>query len=161
MAATAGPKPGIKGAVLRNTGTYGSPTWTEFDLVKDVSFPPAWDIADASSRQTRVKLNAKTMMGCVVGISVRQDDADTGYVAIDDAHYEDTVIDMLVLSGPLTTEGSRGVRMHFIVNKTAEDQSSGAIIYSQYDLLPAFSTEGDPKWIKVGAASALTAADPG
>ena len=38
MAATAGAKAGIDGAVYRNTGTYGSPTWTEMPIaVKSAS----------------------------------------------------------------------------------------------------------------------------
>jgi hypothetical protein len=161
MAATSFVKLGIKAKIYRNTGTYGSPTWTHLALVRDCTVNAPWDIVDASTRSHRVKLNAKTMMGLTIGISMRKDDLDAGAVAILAAAMEDTVIDMLILDGPITTEGSTGYRSHFIVNPTGEDQGPGAALYPTYDLLPAYSSEGDPKYITVGSASALTPSDPG
>lgn len=161
MAAASGVKVGIKSKIYRNTGTYGSPTWTEITLVRDGTLNVPWDLADASTRATRVKLNAKTMLDLTFNCAVRADDADAGAVALFGAAFEDTVIDVLALDGPISTEGSSGVRFHALVNMTSQDQGAGSVVYNTYDLKPGFSTEGYPKYIVTGSSSALTAADPG
>jgi hypothetical protein len=161
MAATSHVKLGVKARAYRNTGTYGSPTWTALNLVRDLTVNAPWDVADASSRGSRVKLNAKTMMGLTFNLTLRKDDLDAGAVAMLAAAMEDTAIDMLILDEAITNEGSTGFRCHMLVNLTSEDQGAGAVLYPNFDLLPTFSSEGDPKYITVGAASALTSADPG
>lgn len=158
MAAVAGVKVGIEGAVYRNTGTYGSPTWTEVTLVRDVDPKFPWDMGDASSRETRAKLYAKTMIDIAVSLTVRADDANTGYQALFDAAMSPTtVLDMLVLDGPLTAEGSMGVRSHFNASETGQSQGASDVIYTTFELKPGWSSEGYPSKIEVGSASALTA----
>lgn len=158
MAAAAGVKVGIKGQMLRNTGTYGSPTWTAIALVRDVTPVRAWDMADASSRETRAKLYAKTMIDVGATAVVRADDVNTGYQALYDASNSPTsVVDLLILDGPLTTEGSAGVRAEFLVSETGAPQEAGGVIYSTFDLKPAWTSNGYPSSIDVGASSALTA----
>ena len=61
----------------------------------------------------------------------------------------------------ITVEGSRGVRAHFYLSITAEDQAIGAAVFDTFDLRPGYSTDGVPKIVTVGASSALTLTDPG
>lgn len=158
MAAASAVKPGIDGAVYRNSGTYGSPTWAEITLIRDVSPSFPWDMADASSRTHKAKLYAKTMIDIGAQLVVRADDADAGYQALFDAAMSSTTLmDMLVLDGPITTEGSMGVRCHFNVNESGQSQGAGDVIYTTFDLKPGYHTDGDPKKIEVGATSTLTA----
>lgn len=161
MAATSFVKQGIKAVIYRNTGTYGSPTWTAVTLVRDLTVSAPWDMSDASTRASRVKLSAKTMMDITIGIVLRADDLDAAAVALYSAAFEDTAIDFLVLDGLISVEGSSGIRCHMLTNLTSQDQGSGNVIYNNYDLKPTYSSEGVPKMIVTGATSALTATDPG
>lgn len=161
MAAASGVKVGIKCKVYRNTGTYGSPTWTEITLIRDATMSCPWDLVDASSRAHRVKLFAKTLEDITVNVVLRADDADAAAIALYAAAHEDTALDLLVLDGPIATEGSSGLRAHFIVNLTGQDQGSGSVVYNTYDLKPAFSSEGNPKYVVMGATSTINASDPG
>lgn len=157
MAAAAGAKVGIKGQTLRNTGTYGSPTWAAIALIRDVTTMRAWDTADASARESRAKLYAKTMVDVGATLTVRADDVNTGYQALYDAsNSPSSVVDLLILDGPLATEGSAGVRGEFLVSETGAPQEAGGVIYSTFDFKPKWTSNGYPSSVDVGATSALT-----
>jgi hypothetical protein len=164
MAAVSAIKPAIKAVIYRNTASstpYASPTWTALTLVRDVNAARPWDFGDASIRATRVKLYHPTQMDFAFSMTMRCDDLDTGYLAIDAAAVSGAVLDLLILDGALTVEGSRGVRAHFHVSDTGQDQAIGNILYKTYELKAGFSSDGVPKAISVGASSAITATDPG
>lgn len=157
-AAQAGTKAGIAARVYRNTGTYGSPTWTATNCVRDAQPAFPWDLVDASKRATRAKLYGKTQIDLSVQLVCKADDADTGYGALVDLAVSPTaVLDMLVLDGPLTAEGARGVRAHWLGSLSSQPQGAGDNVYTTIDLKPADSSEGVPSAITVGAASAITA----
>lgn len=161
MATTPGVKLGIKAVMYRNTGAYGSPSWSAMTSIRDVTVTCPWDMVEAITRGSRTKLYAKTLMDLGFSAMVRKDDNSTDAVALLAAAMQDTVLDCLILDGPLTTEGSTGFRAHLLVNLPSEDQGASAVIYDSYEFKPGFSSEGVPKYITVGASSALTAANPG
>jgi hypothetical protein len=162
MSAEAKDKPGVKCVAYRNTGTYGTPTWTPLTCIKDANVAKPWDLSEASVRATRVKLYAPAQVDFAVSITVKCDNVDTGYKALNAKTVDATVLDMLILDGPLTDEGAEGVRAHWHVSDTGQDQSIGVgATYKTLDLKPGFSTEGWPMAVAVGAASAITMTAPG
>jgi hypothetical protein len=159
MAATSAMKPGIGGRRYRNTGTYGSPTWTAQLLDLDVISSLPWDFVEAGSRETRAKLYMKARADMQIQVKSRSDDADTGAVAILAAAMSPTaVLDCLVLNGLITVEGASGFRAEFLVNLTGEPQEADGSIYHTYDLKPTWTANGYPKTVVMGAASAPTMA---
>lgn len=158
-AATAGAKVAIAGVVYRNTGTYGSPTWTACPLIRDVTPNFPWDMVDASVRGSRAKLYAKTQIDLGAQVVMRADDADTDYNAWVDAAVSPTgKLDLLILDGPITAEGARGVRAEFVVGMSTQAQAIGDVVYSTFDLKPGVGTTitNYPATVKMGAASAPT-----
>lgn len=160
MAATSAVKPAIKAIVYRNTGTYGSPTWTSMTLVKDVTPNTQWVFGDASVRATRVELSHPTQMQYEISMTMRDDDADAGVQAIKTIAMTGDNLDLLIMDAPISIEGARGVRAHFHAAQT-QDQSIGAIIYNTFTLKPGFHTDGYPKYAVAGSGSALTYTAPG
>lgn len=157
MSAASAVKLGINADVLRNSATYGTPTWAELTLVRGVTPAFPWDMVDAAIRGTPVKLYAKSQLDIQLQLDVRADDADAGYQALWDAAMDqDSVVDLLVLDGPITTEGSMGVRGEFVVNFAGQSQGPGDVVYTQFDLKPAWSSNGYPKKVEMGASSAPT-----
>lgn len=157
MAATSAPKTGINSGGYRNTGTYGSPTWSEMTLIRDVSPAMPWDMGDASSRATRAKLYTKTQCDIGYQVVMRADDADAAYQAMYDASVSPTaVVDLMLLDGDITTEGAMGVRAEFNVIFVSQTQGAGDVVYTTFELKPAPSNNGVPKSVKMGAASAPT-----
>lgn len=160
MAATSKTKPSILAVVYRNTGTYGSPTWTSVSMVKDVTPNTPWDMVDASIRASRVKLYAPTQQDFDVTMNVLDNDSDAGVQAFKAAANTAVPIDILVMDGPITDEGVRGVRFHALFSQN-QDQSIGNVNYNNFTCKPAFHSDGYPKYVVAGSGSALTFTAPG
>lgn len=158
MAEAAAIQPAVDAFFGRNTGTYGSPSWTEVTIIRDVTNPQNWDWADASSRQGRAKLFGKTLIDLSGTVNVRADPADAGYQAIFDATVTRTPIDCLILDGDIATEGVKGKRIHAGFSMTNQDQAIGNIIYSEFDYKPMFHVDnaGICKYVEMGASSTPT-----
>lgn len=154
MAAEDTAKVGINGAVYRNEGTEGSPTWTEINRVRNVqpSFP--WDLVLVDSRETRAKQYVPTQVDIGAQLEVRASNENAGYLALFDAHVLHEEIDLLILDGKLTDEGARGIRASWYVSLTGQTQGVGDAVYSTFDLKPGVAFT--PKAIVVGSASAIT-----
>lgn len=154
MAASSAIKPGINSAAYRNTGSYGTPTWTEGTLVRDATVNAAWNLADASSRASRAVLEAKTQVPLKIQIVVRADDADAFYVALWAAAMSPTsLVDLMVLDGDIATEGAMGFRAEWNVVLSSQPQGAGDVVYTTFDLSPGWSSNGVPKSVIMGAAS--------
>lgn len=169
MPAARGVKTGQTSGLYRNTASdatkYGTPTWALADHVRDLTPSPAWDLQDASIRATAVKLYHPTQKELSFTAMVRCDDVATDYIAFRTAAENGTVVDLLVLDGLLTVEGSRGFRSYFHVSETGQDQSIGSVLYSQFEFKPGFGLldNGDPAYPKIavtGATSAVTYTNP-
>lgn len=156
-AAVAGVKAGVNAKIYRNTGTYGSPTWTAVGLVKDDTEGTPWDMVEAGARETKAKLYAKTRTDISESVVVRADDSDAGYNAFATAaESQTTVMDLLILDGPITAEGARGLRAEFLVNKTGKPKEIDGVIYVTFELKPTWTSNGYPSSVVMGASSAPT-----
>jgi len=155
MAATSAVKTGIACGAYRNTGNYGTPTWVEMTFVKDGKNNIPWDLVEASIRATRAKLYAKTQVDLKPQLTMRADDADTAYVAMFAAAVSATaLLDLMILDGDIATEGAMGLRAEWNVSFTDQGQGSGDVVYTTFDLAPGWTSNGYPKSVIMGAASA-------
>lgn len=157
MAEASAVQPGILGKVYRNAGTYGSPTWTAIPLVRNVSNGVKWNRADASIRATRAVLQEKTQAALSGSIECRADPADAGYQALFSAAVGDSTaaLDLLILDGPLTQEGAKGVRAHMNLDWEQEQNIDG-VIYGRFAFDPAWHSAGYPSYVEMGASSTPT-----
>lgn len=158
MAAASANKPGIGGRLYRNTGTYGSPTWTHQDRVLSVSPSMPWDYVEAGSRGTRAKLYMQARADLQIQVQMKADDADVGYLAFRTAaSVPGTVVDCLILDGLISVEGVHGWRGEFLVSLSGAPQEADGSIYDTFDLKPTFTTNAaGPSTVVMGAASAPT-----
>lgn len=155
MAESSAVQLGIDGEVYRNAGTFGSPTWTAVSLVRNVSSGMVWNMADASIRATAAVLQAKTQVAISGSIEVRADPADAGYQVLFDASRGRTPADLMILDGPITQEGCKGVRGHMNLN-FEQDQNINDVIYTRFAFSPAWHADGYPSYVEMGASSAPT-----
>lgn len=158
MAATSAIKPSPAAKAYRNTGSYGTPTWTAMGLVKDVTLSLPWDMVEAGARETRSKLYCKARVDPGVQMTMRADDADAAFVAVADAAMSPTtLLDLMFLDAAITVEGARGMRAEWNISLSGQPQEiDGTAIYDTFDLKPGWSSNGYPKWVTMGAASAPT-----
>ena len=159
MATASANKPGIGGRRYRNTGSYGSPTWTAqlFDLSVTPSMP--WDFVEGGMRSTRAKTYMKARADLSIQVMAKVDDSDAGALAILAAAMSPTtVIDCLVLNGLISVEGVSGFRGEFLVNLTGEPQEADGSIYVSFDLKPTWTLNAvGPSTVIMGAGSSITA----
>lgn len=149
-------QPAVDAGFYRNTGTYGTPSWTEVTIIRDVTDAgQKWDWADASTRASRAKLFGKTQIDISGSLSARADPADAGYQALFDASVTRTPLDVLILDGDIATEGVKGKRLHAGFS-IGQDQSIGNIIYTEFEYKPMYHSDGVPKYVEMGASSTPT-----
>lgn len=157
MAEVAAVQAGIDGEVYRNAGSYGTPTWTAIGLVKNVSPSMKWNRGESSIRATKAILQTKTQIAISGSIEVRADPADAGYQALFDAAMADSTsaLDLMILDGPITQEGCKGVRGHMNLD-FEQNQSISEVIYTTFAYDPAWHSAGYPSKVEMGATSVPT-----
>lgn len=143
-------KLGIDAKLYYNTGTYGSPTWTEVTCVKDFKLNLKWSTTEAPSRANRVGEKAKLQIDISGTGQLKASDTDTAYVAFWNALVSSTGnLDVLILNGDKANNGSRGVRYDALVTDGSEDQGIGNAIYDDIELVPDAFKTNPPKYAVV------------
>ena len=151
---------GLNAKAYRNTGTYGSPTWSEMSLISDLSVNPTWDKADASARESRIKQTVKTLVSLEITGKMKKKLLDTNYDAFMNVMLSDATLDLLILDGDKDTVGVRGWRADFQIFSANEDQGMGNVLFADFSLEPSI-TENPPKAVLVAAGPTLTYSVPG
>jgi hypothetical protein len=150
-------KLGLKAKLYRNTGSYSSPTWSAIGLIGDLTVTPEWDEAEGNVRDTTVKSVAKTLLGIEISGRVRVSNTDPGYLALRDAFYATTPIDLMILNGAQDENGSHGWRCDWHVMAFTEDQGLTNVIYADFSLKPAVSENPHNRAVVTSGAPVYTA----
>ena len=141
---------GINAKCYRNTGSWGSPTWSEVTCISDFTLPVGWDTVEAPTRASRVKSGARTLVALNPTGKLKSSVDEENYLAFWEALMAapgsaEEELDLLILNGPHTTNGCRGYRGMFIVTKGDEDQGLGNALFNDIALMPsAFATASEP-----------------
>lgn len=108
----AGPGPGREAKLYYNSGTFGSPTWTEVPRVVDLNWdiPATW--ADVSSRWSLWRMEAKALQGLTVtfGYRRRQGVSDAVFTALRGYGIGTTKQELAISDGAIATTGSQYLR---------------------------------------------------
>ena len=129
-----------------NLGTYVSPTWTLVKRCGDVEI----GLEKASSEvDTREAPNTKTVVGNrKVSLSfdyfLRQGSTvDLIFAEFEDSYYEDSMIDVALMSGPIATVGIKGIRGPFVVTNFTRGEPINENVRHSIELQECFSYESD------------------
>lgn len=131
-----GVKLGRDAVLYYNTASFGSPTWTAIPQVSDLSVTAEWDEAEASTRESKMKLKVKTLLGAEVAAKLKVVPSDTALGVIVAALFSDAVVDILVLNGTNATNGCYGFRFECQVHSANEDQGLGNAIFDEVKFKP-------------------------
>lgn len=135
-------------AFYLNTGTYGSPVWSLVANISDLTVSGEWDLADASTRESAVKMQVPTLVDLSVAGKMKFANGDTNTVSIVQAFFNQTILDIMALNGPQTTAGNFGVRFPCRVTSRNEDQGVGVAIFEDVKFVP-YPTANPPCWVQV------------
>ncbi len=103
-------KVGIDCRAYRNTGTYGTPTWNEITIARDVTLGLDKDEAEASIRGVRWKMRLPTLKDAQITLEILHDPSVDDYNVLRDAYLNDTVLDIALADGVIATTGTQYFR---------------------------------------------------
>lgn len=132
-----------------------SPTWVEVVNVRDLTRNLEKALADASIRGSSFRLQVGTLKDFSLEFQMVYDPEDTEYELMEDAFFEDTDLEFVILDGPIGTDGSKGIRFqgqvtNFTVNEALED-----VGLTDVTLVPGYTPDNLPRRVVV-ASSTLT-----
>lgn len=134
-------KIGIKGKSYRNSGTYGTPTWSEITVISDLQVGSNWQTAKSTTRASRINTEVPTTLSLSVTGKIRNDDDDTNFIAILAAYHGPTAVDILVLDGSNSTDGSQGYRGYWYFKKFDLPQGLDDAQFFDFELTPDSATQ--------------------
>ena len=141
-----------------NTGSYGSPTWSEVANISDLTLNRAWDEAEANSRESSMKMALKTLLDGSVSGKMKFTIGDSNTTTILDAlNSPTTALDIMCLNQSQTTTGAYGLRYPCQVTQGNEDQGLGVALYEDLKFMPTPSTNAPCTVKVVGGAPVFTA----
>lgn len=111
-------KLGLSAKLYRNTGTYGSPTWTEISAVRDLTLSDAMSEADVTRRASGGwRETVATLREASIDFDMVNVADDTQVSALRAAYAARTIVEFAVLDGDVLTPGTRGLRASCQVTK--------------------------------------------
>lgn len=129
-----------------NLGSYSAPTWTLVKRCGDVEI----GLEKASSEvDTRESGNTKTVVGNrKVSLSfdyfLRQGaTSDTIFDKFETSYYEDSMIDVALMTAAIATPGSKGIRGPFVVTNFTRGEPINENVRHSIELQECFSYESD------------------
>lgn len=142
---------GINSKLFYNTATFGTPTWVEITIVRDLNVESAWNMGDASTRVSPVIQEEPTQLK--LGISCKiLSDGSVIYLLLSTRHYARTMIDIMCLDGSSATNGVEGVRYEAKIGSWTQDQGAGNVNYRDVTFAPCASAN-PPKSVAVSAGA--------
>lgn len=128
----AGPIPGREAKLYYNTGTFGTPTWTEVARVVDLDWdmPVSW--AAVPSREALWNYEVKALQGLVVNFGYRRRSgvSDTVYTAIRGYALATTKQELAIADGVIATTGTQYLRATFQFGMSRDEPMEDAALDS-------------------------------
>lgn len=144
---------GATAKVYYNTGTYGTPVWTEIDIVRDVTLNVENGEWDASYRGSGGwSIFVATLKKAEVDIDALHQPLDTGYIALRGAvmAYPPGTLDMAIFNGPIATGsvGNQGLRSLMAIMSKEATQPLEEGQMDKWKVKPGIDTAGNtPTWM--------------
>ena len=143
-------KIGIDCKLYRNTGSYGSPAWSEITKVKDVTLNLDKNEIDVSTREAVWTAIRGGLKNGSLDVSYQAVAADTVLDALITSFMSNTAIEFAVMDGAIATSGSKGLRASMeVMTMPREEQLQGAVAYN-FTMKVTYSANA-PTWFTVGS----------
>lgn len=129
--------------LVRNTGTWASPTWNAIDNCRDLSLGDSMTEVDVSARDgggfemVDVGLQKLELSFQMVG-----DYGDADFVALQTAYYARSVLLIATASGEIATQGTQYVKMPAKVVKFEKSEELDGVTMFDVTIKPTRASEG-------------------
>jgi hypothetical protein len=138
---------GFNAKLYRNTGTYGTPTWTLIDNCRDLKLNLPFGEADANARAgVGWEEKEPSLIGASVEFEMLFDVGDTNYTALETASFARTAIDFAVMNGLITTPTNRGLRATCKIFDFSRDEPLSETLKTSVKIMPVRNANAVPAW---------------
>lgn len=127
---------GILAKLYRNSATFGSPTWDEVPIVRNLTMNRKWDNGEVITRASRAKKGVPTTIDLSLSGEIQAIPDNTDYLALRTAFLAGTSIDVLALTGAHSNNGEDGVRYEAMVEDMTQNQGADGALYDTFVLRP-------------------------
>jgi Phage tail tube protein len=103
-------KVGLDMFAYHNTGTYAAPIWAPIDICRDVTLDMTKGEADLSLRGSKWRRRRGTLKEGSISMELLYSPGNASYDAIADAFTNDTIMDIALADGLITTPGTNYFR---------------------------------------------------
>lgn len=150
-------KKGYKRKLYRNTGSFNSASWNETDNIKDTAWAFQKDALDGTKRASGKLKEYEPGRGefTITGM-MEVDESNADFTAFETAWLADSLLDIMILDGDNTTDGSRGYRMEMKLFAFSEDTADDGILYRNFELRPCISSNAKQSVVVSGGVPVFT-----
>ncbi len=107
---------GLEGRVYVNSNDASDPNWVLVDDVKNVTLGAGKTLADMTTRSSnKTRMKKAAIKEIAPEIELLWDNESATHGTFRAAYFADTIVDVLILDGPLATVGSTGFRAQYEV----------------------------------------------
>ncbi|MCL2647562.1 MAG: phage tail tube protein [Phycisphaerales bacterium] len=136
-------------------GIGGTPTWIELTNVKNVTLSLTKGEADVTTRANKGwRATAGTLKEGTIEFEMIWDTSDTGFVAVKNAYFNNSIIGIAAMDGPITgpdSNGSQGLWADCMITDFSRDEPLEEALGVKVTAKPTYSTN-PPIWKTVGSA---------
>lgn len=137
----------LNAKLYRNTGTYGTPTWDEITLVKDLTLNLTKGTSDVTTRAsagwTEEVDGLKTAS---IDYNHLWDTADADFTAVRSAFTGNTSVEVLCLDGSSAVAGNQGLRATMLVANFSRNEQLPEALTVDVSLKPVKNSNSPPAW---------------
>lgn len=139
---------GIDAVLSINTGTYGTPVWSEIDDARDVTLNLEAGEADASRRGSEWREFLQGLKDASIDLELVYDGADANFILLRDAFLNGTSIDVYVADAA-TGGAAEGLRMTAIVTGFTRNEPMEDILTTSVTIKPTPNANSGPAWVNL------------
>lgn len=139
-------KIGKNAKVYRNSGSYGSPSWTEIDIVQSVTLSLTKSEAEVTFRGGGGwEAIVPTIKRASIDIMILHQTQDSSYQVLRAAYMADTVLDYLIVDTTRTTQYAEGLRLYANIMEFTREEPIDGVLTDKLVLKPALADQ-NPTW---------------
>lgn len=139
---------GVDCKIYLNTGTYATPTWTEWTSIVNATLNMEVGEFDASRRGSGAwRERGTTLRDISVDGECIKDKDDTTFVAIESSVQSNASVELLIMDGDRTSANSDGVRGLFRALSWNEGQELEEGVSIDFNFRPYPNTDSPPAFV--------------
>jgi predicted secreted protein len=141
---------GMDAKLYRNTGSFGSPTWTEVTNVKDLTLNLEKGEADVTTRANGGwRATVGTLKDASIEFQMVWDTTDASFAALQQAFFGNTNIEFAIMDGDMADSTSEGLRATFDIFNFTRNEALEEAIMVDVTIKPTYAANA-PQWINGG-----------